>query len=154
MSALSNAIRNKGPALCDPRNLRYALPFLRALAFAASVPLLLRMKLPRLDAWLERRFSTAGHGRVSTENRDIREILRPVNLAVGLLRHRCLGRGLTRYYFLRRAGFEVVLCFGVRLVGGGLTGHCWLEKAGVPFLEPGPAVRYSEPIYQMPSGIR
>ena len=152
MSAWSNAIRNQVPKVCDFRNLRYALPFLRALAFAASVPLLFRMKLPRLDAWLERRFRNAVP--VPPQDQEINDLLRPVNLAVGLLRHRCLGRGLTRYFFLRRAGLEVTLCFGVRLEGEGLTGHCWLEKGGVPFLEPGRGVRYSEPIYHMPSGIR
>jgi hypothetical protein len=47
----------------------------------------------------------------------------------------CLVRGLTRYYFLRRAGTPVSLCFGIRMHASQTLGHCWLELAGEPFLE-------------------
>jgi Transglutaminase-like superfamily len=64
----------------------------------------------------------------------------------------CLTRGLTLYYFLRRAGLDVVLCFGIDYENGALAGHCWLVRDGEPFLEPGtPPHRYTE-IYRFPSG--
>jgi hypothetical protein len=47
----------------------------------------------------------------------------------------CLTRGLTRYYFLRRAGVPVTLCFGVGWPDGRFEAHCWLSRDGEPFLE-------------------
>jgi hypothetical protein len=61
-------------------------------------------------------------------------------LAVGLSALRlfveptCLTRGLTRCYFLRRAGFDVELAFGMNGTPG-LGGHRWLVRGGQPFLE-------------------
>jgi hypothetical protein len=61
---------------------------------------------------------------------------------------------LTLYYFLRRAGLDVVLCFGARWRDKQkeqLTGHCWLERGGKPFLECEGCDRYSDPIYRLPA---
>jgi hypothetical protein len=46
-----------------------------------------------------------------------------------------LTRGLTRYFFLRRAGLDVVLCFGMGRHDTEVLAHCWLVKNGEPFLE-------------------
>jgi hypothetical protein len=53
--------------------------------------------------------------------------------------------GITLYYFLKRAGADVDLCFGLGAVDGGdgFDGHCWLVLAGEPYLEP----RDPRPLY-------
>jgi hypothetical protein len=56
---------------------------------------------------------------------------------------------LTRYYFLRRVGMDVSLCFGMGRHDKGFMGHCWLVKDGEPFLEvEDPRPRYLE-IYRI-----
>jgi hypothetical protein len=60
-----------------------------------------------------------------------------------LVRPGCLTRGVTRYYFFRRDGMDVSLCFGMGQVEGQFVGHCWLVKDGVPFMEP----RDPRPLY-------
>ena len=48
----------------------------------------------------------------------------------------CLTRGVTLHYFLRRAGVDVRLCFGIGHPDGKkIAGHCWLEVDRRPFLE-------------------
>ena len=62
-----------------------------------------------------------------------------------VVRPGCLVRGLTLYHFLRRAGADVGLNFGVARIDGRFTGHCWLVKNGRPFLEPDrPDLLYTE----------
>jgi hypothetical protein len=110
--------------------------FLRALAFAAAVPLLVRAPLPRLSWWLEpsrrHRGRNGGPGVVE-------EVVGRVEAALAfgrpVVRPGCLTRGLTMYRFLREAGLDVELCFGVGVVQGAHHGHCWLVRAGEPFLE-------------------
>ena len=117
---------------------------LRVFAFAAVVPFLLRLKLPRLARILEPGSDPTAVG----ENR-VKTIAGYVEIAIRcgkpFVRPGCLTRGLTRYYFLRRAGLDVALCFGMGRLGKGFMGHCWLEKAGEPFLEAeDPRPRYRE----------
>src|SRR5689334_7520099 len=82
------------------------------LAFACLVPLLLRLPLDRIEAMIEPLRAPA---RCSPARE--REVLTRVDRvlwATGrVLRPTCLTRGLTRYYFLRRAGVPLALCFGV-----------------------------------------
>jgi hypothetical protein len=64
----------------------------------------------------------------------------------------CLTRGLTLYWFLRRAGLDVELRFGLDPAhDGDLTdGHCWLTLDGAPYLEPrDPRPRFTE-LYRLP----
>jgi len=111
-----------------------AILFLRIFAFAAAVPYLLRLKLSRVGDVLENGRVTAP---VSPERVD--KIAAYVETAIQrgqpLVRPGCLTRGLTRYYFLRRAGMEVALCFGMGRRNNEFMGHCWLLKDGEPFLE-------------------
>jgi hypothetical protein len=117
--------------------------FLQVLFFAAAVPFLLRLKLSRVEALLEPKSP-------SPEERDrVEQITEYVEMAMRegrpLVRPGCLTRGVTRYYFFRRDGMKVSLCFGMGQVDGKYVGHCWLVKDGVPFMEtrdPGPL--YSE----------
>lgn len=117
------------------RSVSDASLFLRVFAFAVLVPFLLRLKLSRLGSLLEPRSIAPG---------SVEQIAAYVEMAIHsgrpLVRGGCLTRGLTRYYFLRQAGIDVSLCFGVTQAG---AGHCWLEKDGDPFLEPGdPRTRF------------
>lgn len=52
-----------------------------------------------------------------------------------LVQARCLTRGLTLYYVLRRSGLTVDLHFGAGYVDRVFTAHCWLAQDGVPFAE-------------------
>jgi hypothetical protein len=105
---------------------------IRTCVFAAAVPLLFRLKLSTLEALLERRLR-----RIEPSTAKSRHIAAYVDRALRMpfVRAVCLTRGLTLYYFLRRSGEEVDLCFGVREIEGAFRGHCWLEKEGVPYLE-------------------
>jgi len=129
-----------------------ALLFLRIFAFAAAVPYLLRLKLPRVADVLElggKSFAT------NTHEENVNKIAAYVELAITrgrpIVRPGCLTRGLTRYYFLRRAGMKVTLCFGMGRIDSKFMGHCWLTKDGEPFLElEDPRPRYVE-VYRISS---
>jgi len=118
--------------------------FLRVFAFAAAVPYLLRLKLPRVARALEsqRNPSVLSEGSAG-------KIVSFVEIAIRhgrpFVRPGCLTRGLTRYYFLRRAGMDVALCFGMGRLDNDFMGHCWLVSDGKPFLEiEDPRPRYIE----------
>jgi len=122
------------PARMTFRLATNAALFLRVFAFAAAVPYLLRLKLPRVARVLEpRRDPSAVHkdriGRIASY----------IEIAIRhggpFVRRGCLTRGLTRYYFFRRAGIDVELCFGMGRLDQEFMGHCWLVKDGEPFLE-------------------
>ena len=149
-------MRRKWVALRQLRSPGRGWYSLRVACFAAAVPVLMRLKLPVLHRLLERRIATAV--RAESDSHEPGEILRCVEsaLAVGrpLVRPGCLTRGLTLYYFLRRAGVDVTLRFGARCRNGELmqaAGHCWLEQRGEPFLESGNPYRYCVPIYTLPA---
>ncbi|HYH45768.1 MAG TPA: lasso peptide biosynthesis B2 protein [Thermoanaerobaculia bacterium] len=114
----------------------------RVLAFAAVVPLLLRMKLPRLARWLEPApppSPSAVPPAVPPDTAAVAALVGRIDrlLAAGrpLVRRGCLTRGLTLYHFLRRAGADVALCFGIGKQEGDLAGHCWIEHEGAPLAE-------------------
>jgi hypothetical protein len=75
----------------------------------------------------------------ATERDRVKQITGYVEKAIRegrpLVRPGCLTRGVTRYYFFRRDGMDVSLCFGMGEIDGEFVGHCWLVKDGVPFLE-------------------
>jgi hypothetical protein len=107
---------------------------LQALTFASIVPLLVRLSLARLGSLLEpRRIPEV------PDSATVRRVVTCVNLALRLghpfVRPGCLTRGLTRYFFLRKAGLDVTLCFGMGRIDDELAGHCWLVSNGEPFLE-------------------
>ena len=119
------------------RSISHAVLFLRIFIFAAAVPYLLRLKLPRVARVIE----PGTDPRPVPEDR-VRRITAYLETAIRrgspLVRRGCLTLGLTRYYFLRRSGMDVALCFGMgRLarLNREFMGHCWLVKDGEPFLE-------------------
>lgn len=129
--------------------------FCRALAFALTVPLQVRLSWPRLDSLLERRFPQDGRTTALTAGDWDRVRCIQAALAFGrpFVRSSCLTRGMTLYYFLRRAGIAVTLCFGIRRRGRELTterGHCWLELEGAPILEANDPLAGFLPICRLP----
>jgi hypothetical protein len=100
---------------------------------AGLVPVLMRLPLNRVRAVIE-----PGGALPASDSSAQRQIIEGVNLALDLLhpllRPTCLTRGVTRYYFLRRAGLNVSLAFGIRPTTEAV-GHCWLMLDGQPFLE-------------------
>ena len=121
--------------------------FARVVSFAAAVPLLTRLPLPRLATLLTR---PPGVGRPLAG--EIEQLDRLVSLAPRvahpLVRTGCLTRGITLFWFLRRAGLDVELRFGVD--PGDADGHCWLTLDTEPFLEQrDPRDRFTE-TYRLP----
>jgi Transglutaminase-like superfamily len=116
------------------RSIPNAILFLRIFAFAAAVPFLLRLKLSTVGEVLE-----TGRNPVPVPENRLNKIAAYVEAAIQrgqpFVRPGCLTRGLTRYYFLRRAGMDVALCFGMGRRNGDFMGHCWLVQDDEPFLE-------------------
>lgn len=113
-----------------------AFLFSRVFLFAALVPVLMRFRIAQVAAVLE-----PGRKKGVVDPELTKRILAYIETAIRrgrpLIRPGCLTRGLTRYYFLRRAGLDVSLHFGMGGVGKEkeFVGHCWLVKAGEPYLE-------------------
>ena len=117
------------------RSLADALLFARICTFAAAVPLLVRLPLPRVQTLL-----SSPPRRVAEPDPDeVRRIVAHVAFAqralAPVVRPGCLTRGLTLYRFLGRAGLDLSLCFGLADPGGDPKGHCWLVRDDEPFLE-------------------
>ena len=113
-----------------------AVLFVRVFLLAAAVPFLLRLKIARVAAILE-----PGREPHTVDPDLVKRILAYVEMVIQrgrpLIRPGCLTRGLTHYYFLRRAGLDVSLHFGMGHVGNRkeFVGHCWLVRQGEPYLE-------------------
>ena len=128
------------------RSLPDVVLFLQIVVFAAIVPYLLRLKISRVAAVLE----WGGHRRtLPPKQGQVDKIAGYVELAIRrgrpIVRPGCLTRGLTRYYFFRRSGLDIALCFGMGRIEQEFMGHCWLVKDGEPFLElEDPRPRYVE----------
>ena len=126
-----------------------AFLFARLLLFIAVSPILLRVNLPRLLAFLEPRALSTDPDPVKVDR-----IIRYTDaLLVGrgpLPRRSCLRRAVTLYYFLRREGMQLGICFGVSPSGEDLAGHCWLVRDGEPFLEEGDPLSTFIPMYSFP----
>ena len=118
------------------RTISKAFLFMRIFVFAAAVPYIMRLRLARVTAILER-----GSLPGSFDPDRIQKIAAYIDTSIRrgrpLVRTGCLTLGLTRYYFFRRAGMDVSLHFGMGRMGKGreFVGHCWLETEGQPYLE-------------------
>ncbi len=102
---------------------------------ALAVPLLARLKLPRLATLL-------GRGRAASPPDAARiddlvtSVAAALQFAPAFIRPTCMTRGLVLYHVLRRAGLDVQLCFGAGYPQGQFEAHCWLVYEGKPFMEP------------------
>jgi hypothetical protein len=119
--------------MARPRSAGELALTLRVLAVAAAVPAITRLSLPAQARILEpRRPRRPDPARSAWLAENVDRILasgRP------LVRTGCLTRGLTYYYFLRRAGEDVRLAYGIGEMDGRTEGHCWLVRDGEPYLE-------------------
>ena len=127
-----------GTATEAPQTGGWLLP-LRVLLFSGlRAPLLLRRGPERMATLLESA-SRSPSRTPSADPRKAEAFARRVDrwLRAGwpLVRRGCLTRGVTLYRFLRQAGFDVSLRFGLGEVEGRLEGHCWLVHDGRPLLE-------------------
>lgn len=127
----------------------------RVLCFAIAVPVLLKLRLTTLDALLGRRMPATGP---PPQEDAIDRIVTCVTLIFSVGRRAfgwgCLHRGIMLYYFLRRKGVDVELCFGIGGSEAGFIAHCWLVRDGLPFLEKSdPRQRFAE-MYIMPGNRR
>jgi hypothetical protein len=111
-----------------------AILLLRIFGFGLMVPLLTRIPLPRLQRRVEPRRRRPLEDPAAVQ-RLVELVETGLELGRPLVQHGCLTRGLTLYRFLRQAGLDVELCFGMGSVGDALQGHCWLERGGAPYLE-------------------
>ena len=128
--------------------------FLRVFAFATAVPLLFTLKLSVSSRVLERRTRSSRRAGNSSKKEQIIRCVEIVRAVGGpLVRPQCLVRATTLYYFLRRAGMDLTLCFGAAWKEGQpveAAGHCWLIKDGEPFLEERDPRASFLPIYWLP----
>ncbi len=139
-----SALRERYDILRQVHARGHKLLFAQSFCFALAVPALVRLPLPRLNRLL----SQAGRPRRdgNAEGDAIAAtVLAMLRGGRPLVRSGCLIRGLTLYYFLRRSGVDVALCFGIGPGGGqdGFDGHCWLVLDGEPYLE----ARDPRPLY-------
>ncbi len=108
--------------------------FIHIFLFAVLIPMLMRLELPRLRSLLSPRPAST-----PADPHKLQQIAEYVEAAIQLgrpfIRESCLTRGVTRYYFMNRAGLSVSLCFGMGQVDENFAGHCWLVNNGEPFLE-------------------
>lgn len=128
-----NRLRNRLGALRCLRGRRELWLFARVLLVAPLCPLLLRLPLGVVD-WI-----------VTRVRRPVPRGLEPQRVAAvvaaaqrfahPVVRRGCLTRGLTLYWLLAEPSSELRLCFGIGGPADEFTGHCWLERAGEPYLE-------------------
>jgi hypothetical protein len=137
-------------ALRELRGPRELLLLAQMTAFAAAVPALLRLPLPRLAAFVTRK-PRARRAPAEEVERLERLIALAPRIAHPLVRGGCLTRGLTLFWFLRRSGLDVELRFGLDVErGDAADGHCWIALDDEPFLEPrDPRARFFE-LYRLP----
>jgi hypothetical protein len=147
-------LRSRVGALRELRGWHEICLFLYLCAFASAVPLLMRLPLPRLASLITRppRYPSRPSPEVSRLARMIElapRVVRP------LVRTGCLTRGVTLFWFLRRAGLDVELRFGLEVDEHGASdGHCWLALDGEPFLERvDPRPRFAE-VYRLPLEVQ
>ena len=103
--------------------------------FLTFLPFLLRLPLARQAALLEPRRVPPPPSPARIER--ITDLVTAVVQLQRLIPANCLPHGLARYYFLRRAGAPVELCYGAgREEHGEFIAHCWLLLEGEPYREP------------------
>jgi hypothetical protein len=124
--------------------------FARVAAFAALVPWLMSQPLPRVARLLTRPTRRGTPATTEVERLERMITLAP-RLAHPVVRTGCLTRGVTLFWFLRRAGLNVELRFGLNPDDGApADGHCWLTLDGEPILERrDPRPRFAE-TYRLP----
>ena len=129
----------KGQRCLDARHaLDEGLSILQVAVVASIVPLLVRLDLRNLQRYLEPRRSkdddpSLRDGKIAIVGTRVNKVIRGGR---PIVRPGCLTRGITSYYFLRREGLNVSLCFGIApKCRVGVIGHCWLILDDAEVLE-------------------
>jgi hypothetical protein len=135
MSAFYSRFTRRVSATREAMSGADALFLLYVILFAAAVPLLMRLRTRTLERLLYLRHRPGDTASAEAIARVLRHFQLARHIGSPLVGSGCLTRGLTLHYFLRRAGLNVTLCFGIGHVADQFTGHCWLSRAGMPFLE-------------------
>jgi hypothetical protein len=144
-------VRDRAYALTLLRGPHDWLLLAQVSAFAAALPVLLRLPLPRLAGLLVRPTAAQTPDPEALQRLDRVVALAP-RIVRPVVRPGCLTRGLTLFWFLRRAGLDVELRFGLDPTTAGPEdgGHCWLALDGEPYLElRDPRPRFTE-LYRLP----
>ena len=123
--------------------------FCRIFMVTLLVPILFRMRLSFVRAILGRPVARKRPGAAATP-RVVATVRAVQRIGYPLVRPGCLSRGTTLFWFLRRAGHPVHLCFGTGSPRGRFAGHCWLELDGQPFLELRAVSRDFTEIFRIP----
>jgi hypothetical protein len=148
LSTLPNRLR----ALRELHSAREVILFAQLSAFAGAVPVLMRLSVPRWARLVTRPPRQRAVSPAEIERLDRLIALAP-RVARPVVRTGCLTRGVTLFWYLRRAGLDVELRFGIEVAaqsGGEADGHCWLALNGEPFLERvDPRPRFTE-LYRLP----
>jgi hypothetical protein len=123
------------PNSCANRCSSERLLALRVVAFAAVVPILMRFRLDRVARWT----APSGNAALEPTPQEVSTLTAAIDHLLvrwrPLVRTGCVTRGVTLYTFLRRAGADVSLRFGIGLVNGAIAGHCWIVYQGEPLAE-------------------
>jgi hypothetical protein len=145
-----STLRSRLGGLRELHGAREVLLFARIVAFAAIVPLLMRLPLPRAAALVTRPPRRSRPSTYEIERLERMIAIAP-RVARPLVQTGCLTRGVTLFWFLRRAGLDVELRFGLDLARDDeADGHCWLALDGEPFREQvDPRSRFAE-LYRLP----
>ena len=145
-----STLRSRLEALRELRGPRELALFAYLTAFAALVPLMLRLPLPRL-ARLITRSPAAGTPTPERIQRLTELMPLAIRFAYPLVRPGCLTRGVTLFWFLRREGLDVELRFGLDPLDlERPDGHCWIALRDEPLFErDDPRPRFSE-LYRFP----
>jgi hypothetical protein len=143
------SVRDRLYALTLLQGPRDWLRLIQVCLFAVSVPATTSLPLPRLAALLTRPPRPCPLDPDEVERLQRVTTLAP-RIASPLVRSGCLTRGLTLFWFLRRAGLDVELRFGLDPGDAGTAdGHCWLALDGEPYLERQDTRRFAE-LYRLP----
>lgn len=138
--ALRAAVRDPGRAWLM---FRMASAYLAVSAAARLLP------LPRAFALLSPPLATMG-----SLDEGIGRIVNALDVLlaaqVPFIHPQCWRRAALLHRFLRRAGVDTIIVFGVRTEGGEtVKAHAWIERDGQPFAESAPTTGYRR-VFQFP----
>jgi hypothetical protein len=95
----------------------------------------MRFRIERVARWIE----PSGNPPLHPTPNDVAALVAKIDGLITqyrpLVRSGCVTRGVTLYRFLRKAGADVSLRFGIGVMDGEISGHCWIVYGGEPLAE-------------------